>query len=58
MGHNKGWEEAASMLSGASVKLKTCNAALLQAFGNSWEEVCRFHPFSDMLELAFSLIWS
>ncbi|CAH2064333.1 unnamed protein product [Thlaspi arvense] len=38
MGHNKGWEEAASMLSGASVKLKTCNAALLQAFGNSWEE--------------------
>ncbi|XP_024013634.1 uncharacterized protein At3g52155, chloroplastic isoform X2 [Eutrema salsugineum] len=40
MGHNKGWEEAASMLSGASVKLKTCNAALLQAFGNSWEEVC------------------
>lgn len=45
MGHNKGWEEAASMLSGASVKLKTCNAALLQAFGNSWEEVCTFHPF-------------
>jgi len=40
MGHNKGWEEAASMLSGASIKLKTCNAALLQAFGNSWEEVC------------------
>ncbi|ANM63656.1 Phosphoglycerate mutase family protein [Arabidopsis thaliana] len=38
MGHNKGWEEAASMLSGASIKLKTCNAALLQAFGNSWEE--------------------
>ncbi|CAH8384745.1 unnamed protein product [Eruca vesicaria subsp. sativa] len=38
MGHNKGWEEAASMLSGASVKLKTCNAALLLAFGNSWED--------------------
>ncbi|CAN8278871.1 unnamed protein product [Cochlearia groenlandica] len=38
MGHNKGWEEAASMLSGASIKLKTCNAALLQAFGNTWEE--------------------
>lgn len=40
MGHNKGWEEAASVLSGASVKLKTCNAALLHAFGNSWDDVC------------------
>ena len=39
MGHNKGWEEAASMLSGASIELKTCNAALLEAIGKSWEEV-------------------
>ncbi|KAI4298865.1 hypothetical protein L6164_032379 [Bauhinia variegata] len=38
MGHNKGWEEAASMLSGASVELKTCNAALLEASGTSWDE--------------------
>lgn len=38
MGHNRGWEEAASMFSGASVELKTCNAALLEAAGNSWEE--------------------
>lgn len=38
MGHNRGWEEAASMLSGASIELKTCNAALLEASGNSWEE--------------------
>lgn len=38
MGHNKGWEEAASMLSGVSVELKTCNAALLEAAGKSWEE--------------------
>ncbi|XP_078438040.1 phosphoglycerate mutase family protein [Wolffia australiana] len=38
MGHNKGWEEAASMLSGASIELKTCNAALLQASGQSWKE--------------------
>ncbi|CAI9087078.1 OLC1v1021058C1 [Oldenlandia corymbosa var. corymbosa] len=38
MGHNRGWEEAASMLCGASVELKTCNAALLQADGKSWEE--------------------
>ena len=39
MGHNRGWEEAASMFSGASIELKTCNAALLEATGNSWEEV-------------------
>ncbi|XP_010539948.1 PREDICTED: uncharacterized protein LOC104813862 [Tarenaya hassleriana] len=38
MGHNKGWEEAASFLAGAPVKLETCNAALLQASGKSWEE--------------------
>uniref|UniRef100_A0A0E0LZD1 Uncharacterized protein n=1 Tax=Oryza punctata TaxID=4537 RepID=A0A0E0LZD1_ORYPU len=39
MGHNKGWEEAASMFSGDSVVLKTCNAALLEAEGKSWVEV-------------------
>lgn len=39
MGHNRGWEEAASMFSGASIELKTCNAALLEATGNTWEEV-------------------
>nr|CAB3456720.1 unnamed protein product [Digitaria exilis] len=38
MGHNKGWEEAASMFSGDSVVLKTCNAALLEASGKSWVE--------------------
>ncbi|CAA7407190.1 unnamed protein product [Spirodela intermedia] len=38
MGHNKGWEEAASMLAGASIELKTCNAALLEASGQSWNE--------------------
>ncbi|CAM9000662.1 unnamed protein product [Rhodiola kirilowii] len=38
MGHNRGWEEAASMLSGSSIELKTCNAALLEAYGKSWEE--------------------
>ena len=39
MGHNKGWEEAASMFSGDSVVLETCNAALLEAAGKSWVEV-------------------
>ncbi|XP_047333251.1 uncharacterized protein At3g52155, chloroplastic isoform X2 [Impatiens glandulifera] len=38
MGHNRGWEEAATMLSGTPVELKTCNAALLEATGTSWEE--------------------
>ncbi|PIA44761.1 hypothetical protein AQUCO_01700392v1 [Aquilegia coerulea] len=38
MGHNRGWEEAASMFSGSSVELKTCNAALLEATGKSWKE--------------------
>ncbi|CAI8583834.1 unnamed protein product [Vicia faba] len=38
MGHNRGWEEAASMLCGASVELKTCNAALLETAGKSWDE--------------------
>ncbi|XP_008782960.1 uncharacterized protein At3g52155, chloroplastic isoform X2 [Phoenix dactylifera] len=38
MGHNRGWEEAASMFSGATVELKTSNAALLEATGKSWDE--------------------
>lgn len=38
MGHNRGWEEAASMFCGASVELKTCNAALLESAGKSWNE--------------------
>ncbi|OVA19692.1 Histidine phosphatase superfamily [Macleaya cordata] len=38
MGHNRGWEEAASMLSGTAIELKTCNAALLEATGKSWDE--------------------
>lgn len=39
MGHNRGWEEAASMFTGVSIELKTCNAALLEAEGKSWDEV-------------------
>ncbi|XP_031266920.1 uncharacterized protein At3g52155, chloroplastic-like isoform X2 [Pistacia vera] len=42
MGHNRGWEEAASMFAGALIELKTCNAALLEASGKSWEEVRPF----------------
>merc|ERR1711976_488328 len=30
MGHNKGWEEAASSFAGEPIELQTCNAALLE----------------------------
>ena len=53
MGHNKGWEEAASMLSGASIELKTCNAALLETTGKSWEEV-RFRYVAQLLTVISS----
>ncbi|GLI59402.1 hypothetical protein VaNZ11_001284 [Volvox africanus] len=39
VGHNKGWEEAASQFSGTAVKLKTASAALLQCYSTSWKEV-------------------
>ena len=35
IGHNKGWEEAASELSGESVALETANAAVLEARGGA-----------------------
>mmetsp|Transcript_22152 Transcript_22152/g.48617 ORF Transcript_22152/g.48617 Transcript_22152/m.48617 type:complete len:298 (-) Transcript_22152:171-1064(-) len=38
MGHNKGWEEAASDLSGTTIELKTGEAALLEMLGESWED--------------------
>ena len=37
IGHNKGWEEAASELSGQPVELKTATAAVLEAKpGDGW----------------------
>ncbi|KAG2488010.1 hypothetical protein HYH03_013447 [Edaphochlamys debaryana] len=42
VGHNKGWEEAASQLAGQAVKLRPASAALLQsaaAAGASWRDV-------------------
>ncbi|KAL3691656.1 hypothetical protein R1sor_005307 [Riccia sorocarpa] len=38
MGHNRGWEEAATLLAGVHIELKTANAALLEAAGGSWRE--------------------
>ncbi|KAK9705306.1 hypothetical protein RND81_07G046900 [Saponaria officinalis] len=42
MGHNRGWEEAASTFTGSAIELKTCNAALLETHGNSWKEAFAF----------------
>jgi hypothetical protein len=39
MGHNRGWEEAASDFTGQQLELKTANAALLETTGDSWEDV-------------------
>ena len=39
VGHNKGWQEAASSLGGKSVALKSASAALLQCVAASWKDV-------------------
>ena len=42
VGHNKGWEEAAEILSGRNVRLDNSSAALLQAEaqgGESWKDL-------------------
>ena len=42
LGHNRGWEEAASSFAGRDIKLGHCHAALLELSGvASWEEA--FH---------------
>lgn len=39
LGHNKGWEEAASMLAMDSIHLSNGDAALFEAQGTSWDEL-------------------
>jgi hypothetical protein len=39
MGHNKGWQEAASDLSRVPIELQTGEAALLEMIGETWEAV-------------------
>lgn len=39
IGHNRGWEEAASDFAGDAIQLKPGEAALLEAHGESWEQV-------------------
>ena len=43
LGHNPGWEEMASLLSGEDVILKTANAALLVGEAENWQQAFR-HP--------------
>lgn len=38
VGHNPGWEEAASILSGRDVSMTTCNAVLLSIKAARWSE--------------------
>jgi phosphohistidine phosphatase SixA len=38
IGHNKGWEEAASEFAGEPVKLNVANAALLEYVGDGGED--------------------
>lgn len=40
VGHNRGWEEAASGFCGQEVSLASASAALLQIEAASWEEAC------------------
>lgn len=38
VGHNKGWEEAASSFARQAVRLHTASAALFEAVGRSWQD--------------------
>lgn len=44
LGHNFGWEEVVEWLCGDEVGLTTCNAALLSAAGDTWEEALATAP--------------
>mgnify|MGYP000241057888 CR=1 FL=1 len=57
MGHNRGWEEAASIFSGLAVELKTANAALLQTSATSWQEVFSFVIISANVLSKDGLFW-
>jgi phosphohistidine phosphatase len=38
IGHNPGWEDAASTLTGETIGLTTCNAAMLSVEADTWPE--------------------
>ena len=37
VGHNPGWEEAVETLAGHSERMTTCNAALFEGSGPTWQ---------------------
>ncbi|KAI8103227.1 hypothetical protein M9435_004569 [Picochlorum sp. BPE23] len=47
LGHNKGWEEAASILAMESIQLDHCDAALFEAAGDSWAELLNAENFEQ-----------
>ncbi|EIE24497.1 phosphoglycerate mutase-like protein [Coccomyxa subellipsoidea C-169] len=51
LGHNKGMEEAASSLTGKTIRLETANAALLERAAASWEEALCDEPSWTLVEL-------
>ena len=38
VGHNPGWEEAGSLLTGLSINMTTCNALLMSVKADNWSE--------------------
>jgi phosphohistidine phosphatase len=45
VGHNPGWEDATRWFSGVSVRMKTCNVALLVGEGDSWSDAVEQHKW-------------
>jgi len=57
LGHNRGWEEAASSFAGRDIKLGHCYAALLEMSDvASWEEA--FHDKGKGGEMVESKTWT
>lgn len=51
LGHNPGWEQLASVLSGQDIMLKTATAALLQGEGATWYDALRATGTWELVEL-------
>jgi len=55
LGHNKGWEEAASSFVGRSIRLKPANAALLQGRGATWQAALSGQTYLDLIDVLLPL---
>jgi hypothetical protein len=51
VGHNRGWEEAASCFTGRDVHLKTASAALLQMHAATWHEAMQSDDLWELVGL-------